>query len=63
MDRFIADAGKKTILFNAGEGGESGLSEKLFGTIFFTMVITCSRGGIVEGLFIRLEECRQITLC
>lgn len=35
MDRFIADAGKKTILFNAGEGGESGLSEKIFGTIFY----------------------------
>lgn len=54
MDHFIADAVRKTILFNAGEGRESALSQKLFGTIFVTTVIAYRCGGIVKGLLIEV---------
>lgn len=63
MDRFIADAVKETILFNAEEGRESGLFTEAVWNNFLSKVIMCRRGGIVKGLFIRLEECSQITLC
>lgn len=56
MDHFIADAVRKTILFNAGEGRESALSQKLFGTIFVTTVIAYRRGGIVKGLLIEVGK-------